>query len=170
MERFLFPETSMYQRAWRELGALKFERALDSRTCWRTDDFKAVVRCVVPDAPIHPASALWHDGMVRLLGPRMDQADATFGERIPALLDERNLGREKHWDLSSVAVEPDSQRQGTGSALVRYVVEQAEIDGCAVALVASSPESRRLYERLGFWLVGEVAVAGGPTLFPMSNA
>ena len=64
-----------------------------------------------------------------------------------------------------LCVRPDCRRQGLGSALLRWAEERIFRDSPNVFICVSSfnPGARRLYERLGFALVGtlrELLVAG----------
>lgn len=55
-----------------------------------------------------------------------------------------------------LCVRPDCRRQGFGSSLLRWAAERVFRDSPNVFICVSSfnPEARRLYERLGFELVG----------------
>lgn len=64
--------------------------------------------------------------------------------------------RPDHVYLANVALLPEFQRRGVGTALVRFVVEQATALGLPVRLqVLRSNPARAFYARLGFELVGE---------------
>ena len=53
---------------------------------------------------------------------------------------------------------PEYQNRGVGSAVIRDVLAQAQAEGLSVGLqVLKVNPARRLYERLGFSLVGETA-------------
>lgn len=68
-------------------------------------------------------------------------------------------GREERWYLSLLGIDPSIHRSGQGRQLVSYGLEQAEKEGIAAGLVASSP-AEGFYRRLGFTvdlgLIGEV--------------
>jgi GNAT superfamily N-acetyltransferase len=61
------------------------------------------------------------------------------------------------WLLSGVAVEPDRQRQGLGSALIDRVTRR----GVPCGLLTSLPENIPFYERRGFAVVSERADPDG---------
>lgn len=165
MERFEFPDERTYQQAWRELGALKFQAAVNSGTCWRTPKFSGTVRCIVPGVKYRDSRKELRDEMIRLLGePKMAILNEIFGKTIPAIFE----GRER-WDLSSVAVNPTFQNRGIGRSLVEFVVDRAKQDGSSVCLVASSEANARLYSRLGFSIARSVSVPDGPTIYPMTT-
>jgi ribosomal protein S18 acetylase RimI-like enzyme len=58
-------------------------------------------------------------------------------------------------ELSMIAVDPDVQRRGVGTALTAFALERMRGAGMAVAMVETGDDprhapARRLYERLGF--------------------
>lgn len=77
--------------------------------------------------------------------------------------DHRTLARrhpqEPHWRLSMLTVAPGAQGRGVGSTLLQHGLARAE--GLPAALEATTPGSRRLYERSGFELVELITDAGG---------
>jgi ribosomal protein S18 acetylase RimI-like enzyme len=60
---------------------------------------------------------------------------------------------EPHWYLSGLAVDPPHQRRGIGRTLVEWGCERAAAEGAPAALLTSSRENVRYYERLGFEVV-----------------
>ncbi|WP_455355991.1 GNAT family N-acetyltransferase [Streptomyces sp. SYSU K217416] len=75
---------------------------------------------------------------------------------------------EAHEYLLMIAVTPDRQGEGLGTALIAPVLERCDRDGVPAYLEASSARSRRLYERLGFEFTGTtVALPDGPPMWPM---
>ena len=57
------------------------------------------------------------------------------------------------WEIKSIAVEPQHQREGIGTALVRSVLQRAELEGCiqvVVGTAAADIGNLRFYQRLGF--------------------
>ncbi|MEV6651417.1 GNAT family N-acetyltransferase [Streptomyces sp. NPDC051219] len=75
---------------------------------------------------------------------------------------------EAHEYLLMIAVSPDRQGEGLGTALIAPVLERCDREGIPAYLEASSTRSRRLYERLGFEPTGTtVDLPDGPPMFPM---
>jgi ribosomal protein S18 acetylase RimI-like enzyme len=66
-----------------------------------------------------------------------------------------------------LGVVPDRQGQGYGSAMLHAVLDQGDHDEMPAYLEATSQENVRLYERHRFRVTGELAVAGGPSLWAM---
>jgi ribosomal protein S18 acetylase RimI-like enzyme len=99
---------------------------------------------------------------------------ATFGMHLPRAA--RLLGamewrhpREPHYYFANIGVAPELQGRGIGSALMRPTLERCDAGGLAAYLEASSERNAALYERLGFRLIRELRVAGGPPLRLMSR-
>ncbi|MEU1124676.1 GNAT family N-acetyltransferase [Streptomyces sp. NPDC005899] len=73
-----------------------------------------------------------------------------------------------HVYLLMIGVSPERQGEGIGEALVSGVLDRCDRDGVPAYLEASSERSRRLYERLGFRLLGRgVDLPDGPSMWPM---
>lgn len=89
--------------------------------------------------------------------PRAQALDALFSARHPA--------GEEHLYLHFLAVRPDYQRQGLGTALLRDRLDRA---GVPAYLESSSLRSAALYARVGFAHRETIELPeGGPTVFPM---
>lgn len=63
-----------------------------------------------------------------------------------------------HWFLMALGVDPDHQRLGFGSALVRYGLRRAEVDGVPTYLETESGSNVHFYERLGFEVLDEILI------------
>ncbi|SDN68986.1 Acetyltransferase (GNAT) family protein [Streptomyces sp. cf386] len=73
-----------------------------------------------------------------------------------------------HEYLWMIAVAPECQGQGLGTALITAVLDRCDQDGVAAYLEASNARSRKLYERLGFDLKGRpLDLPDGPRMWPM---
>lgn len=75
--------------------------------------------------------------------------------------------KEPHWYLPLMGVEPRYQRQGLGSALMKYALVACDRDMSLAYLEASSPKNLALYERHGFEVLGTIQVGSSPPVFPM---
>ena len=70
-----------------------------------------------------------------------------------------------------MAVRPDQQRKGIGSALLQHYHQRLDSAGTAAFLEASSTGARDLYRRHGYTALGEpYAVPNGALFFPMWRA
>lgn len=75
--------------------------------------------------------------------------------------------KEPHWYFTMLGIDPTHQRSGLGGLLYRYglsILDEAK--GLAFT-EATSLRAARLYERLGWQIVGEVQIGSSPPFFPM---
>lgn len=105
--------------------------------------------------------ARFMSALAELVGPdagRMAVMEDAFTAHLPS---------EPHLHLQLLAVVPEAQGRGIGSALMAEVLERADREGTAAYLEATSNRNRALYERHGFEYRGPIAIPGGPTLHAM---
>ncbi|GAA3976673.1 GNAT family N-acetyltransferase [Streptomyces plumbiresistens] len=73
-----------------------------------------------------------------------------------------------HAYLWMIGVAPEHQGEGLGTALIASVLDRCDREGLPAYLEASNARSRKLYERLGFELVGApLDLPDGPQMWPM---
>ncbi len=72
-----------------------------------------------------------------------------------------------HYYLAFVAVRPDRQGGGLGSALVRHGLDRCDAEVRPAYLEATSERNRGFSERLGFQVRAEIALPDGPLLWAM---
>jgi GNAT superfamily N-acetyltransferase len=89
---------------------------------------------------------------------RLSEIDRLLAEQHP---------EEPCWYLQFAGVDPAFQGRGIGSALMAPVLQHCDDVGLPAYLDATSPRNRRLYERHGFEVVGEIQLPGGPPLWSM---
>lgn len=112
--------------------------------------------------------ALSEDDGERFAGALAELAGPDAGRMLEtvALLDEHHPAG-PHEYLWFLGVVPQAQGTGIGSALMAPVLERADRAGVPAYLEATSARSKTLYERHGFVATAPIAVAGGPSLWPM---
>ncbi|WP_055702916.1 GNAT family N-acetyltransferase [Streptomyces silaceus] len=89
-------------------------------------------------------------------------------ELIGRLTDAIHPTDRPHQYLHLVAVHPDRQGEGLGTALVGAVLERCDREGLHAYLEASNERSRDLYARLGFSFMGTALdLPDGPRMWPM---
>jgi len=71
------------------------------------------------------------------------------------------------WYLPLIGVDPTSQGQGYGSALLRYALEHVDRTSAPAYLESSNPRNVPLYERHGFEVLGSIQAGSSPTIVPM---
>ena len=75
----------------------------------------------------------------------------------------RHHPEEAHWHLGPVAVRPDLQRRGIGTALMGRFLDSVDADGLPAYLETDRPENVRWYGRFGFQVHHRIEVDGVPT-------
>ena len=138
----------------------------------------ALAAGVVHTTPGRDAAALWlpvgkeppapPDGyaaaLAKVTGPYVDRFVA-----FDAALDSRHPAGMAHHHLAILAVRPDQQGRGTGTALLAAYHHQLDSHIARPAyLEASSQRTRQVYLRHGYADLGPpIALPGGPPMFPM---
>jgi ribosomal protein S18 acetylase RimI-like enzyme len=75
---------------------------------------------------------------------------------------------EAHWYLATLGTDPDRQRSGVGSALLRAVLDNVDTEGLPAYLESSKETNLSFYGQHGFEVTGEIRTPrGGPTLWLM---
>jgi ribosomal protein S18 acetylase RimI-like enzyme len=160
--RWIYPDAAQYQTAFPRIIEAFGGKAFDAGTAYSFEQPVAV--------------ALW-------LGPGIQPDSEAMGQIIgdtvePRILDD--LGEfaaqqaamhphEPHWYLPLIGVDPAHQGNGLGSALMSHALAISDKAGLPAYLEATSDRSRRLYERHGFEVVGEVQYGSSPPMWPMRH-
>jgi ribosomal protein S18 acetylase RimI-like enzyme len=101
-------------------------------------------------------------GLVRFLGRRT--ASILGGlERMGA----RHPHNPPHWYLFILGTEPTAQGRGQGSALLSHMLARLDADQMPTYLESSNERNLAWYGRHGFEVTNEVAIPGGPPIWPM---
>ena len=100
--------------------------------------------------------------LIRFLGLRTASVLAGLDR-----MEERHPRDPSHWYLFILGTEPAAQGQGLGSALLAQVLARVDAEGMPVYLESSSERNLALYGRHGFEVTSEVAIPGGPRIWPM---
>jgi GNAT superfamily N-acetyltransferase len=75
--------------------------------------------------------------------------------------------REDHWYLALLGTGPLHQGQGVGSALLQPVLRRCDALQLPAFLESSKQSNIPFYERHGFQVTCELAIPGGPRVWPM---
>jgi ribosomal protein S18 acetylase RimI-like enzyme len=76
--------------------------------------------------------------------------------------------QDPHWYLATLGTDPERQRTGVGSALLRSVLDLVDSEGLPAYLESSKESNLAFYGRHGFEVTGEIRTPrGGPTLWLM---
>ncbi|HLN43140.1 MAG TPA: GNAT family N-acetyltransferase [Acidimicrobiales bacterium] len=97
---------------------------------------------------------------------------AAFGLNVPRALRvlsaiERQHPRTPHWYLAVLGTDPIHQGKGIGSALLAPILERCDRDGTGAYLESSKESNIAFYRRHRFEVTGEIALPGGPKVWPM---
>jgi GNAT superfamily N-acetyltransferase len=82
-------------------------------------------------------------------------------------MEERHPQDPSHWYLFILGAEQAAQGRGLGSALLAHMLARVDADGMPVYLESSNERNLALYGRHGFEVTSEVAIPGGPRIWPM---
>jgi GNAT superfamily N-acetyltransferase len=137
----------------------------------------ALARGVVHTTPGRTAAALWLPIGTRLPAPdpeyifRLAAATSPWTDRFHLFdkaLERHHPAGTPHHHLAILAVHPESQGQGTGTALLHAHHATLDAAGIPAYLEASDQSTRRLYLARGYQDHGlPIHLAGGPLMYPM---
>lgn len=158
---WLVPEPEDRQRVPYAHFRLLVDHALDHGHILITENRCAAAVWLPRDQPL-PEIPDYDRQLRSACGPyteRFQELDAAFAKHHPS---------EPHHHLALLAVEPEFQGVGTGTALLDRYHARLDRDRMPAYLEASGPNSRRLYLRHGYTDHGDrIELPDRPTLWPM---
>lgn len=83
----------------------------------------------------------------------------SYGEHDEEYFDPADEDPDERWGIAEIAVAPEFQRRGGGTALIRWGQEHVRSEGVPITL-ASTEAGRRLYTSVGFRVCGHSQWAG----------
>jgi ribosomal protein S18 acetylase RimI-like enzyme len=158
--RWLLSDPAAYSTTFPQIVRIHAQRVVRHGSSHRSTDFRGASLWYPP--AVHPDSAA--------IGAVFSQAvDDVRLEQVRSLLVEMDSFHpgEPHMYLRMIGVDPALQGRGYGSELVAAGLVECDRRGLLAYLEATSPGSRRLYERHGFAVTGELQVADSPPIWPM---
>lgn len=158
--RWLYPTSHDYLKHFPEFLRLFAGEAFDHGTAKYVRDFSGAALWLPPD--VHPDDKALAE-FIRDTVPedRQGPALAAF-EKL-----EEYHPTEPHWHFAAIGVDPNKQRKGSGSALVKQALDTCDEQGIPVYLEASNTNSASLANRYGFERVGTVDESTMPPFIPM---
>jgi len=160
VSRWALPESHQYLTYFPQIVQRMGGAAFKHGSAYCTDDFLGASLWLPPG--VHPDQEGVGEVAERAVAPA--EQEKVFGFREQRA---EYHPTEPHWYLPFIGVDPVMQGAGYGSALLKYALVFADRDKLPAYLEATSPASRRLYERHGFEAIGEVQAGDSPTLWPM---
>lgn len=158
--RWMFPRPEQYLSAFQLVLRYFAGAAFDSQTAYRTVDFSGAALWLPPG--VSPDEA----GLGQVLESHVD---AAAQEQVFAVMEQVGAGHPEaaHWYLPAMGVDPRSQGQGHGAALLSRSLSACD-ETCRLAyLESTNPTNIPFYERQGFEVIGEIQVGGSPVLTRM---
>jgi GNAT superfamily N-acetyltransferase len=163
--RWLIPDPAARRQVFPRYFRIFLDHALAAGVVLTTAD-RAAAALWLPISQDGPAPPAGYDDQLagatgRWVG-RFQEFDAAMAARHPAGI--------AHHYLALLAVRPDRQSQGTGTALLRAYHHYLDHDiGAPAYLEASGPRTRRLYMRHGYADHGRqpFQLPDGPAMYPM---
>lgn len=122
----------------------------------------------------HRAAAVWLDYSSPVPEPadydrRLFDACGAHTPRFAALdvAFEENHPRTAHHHLAFMAVLPEYQERGLGSALLTCHHENLDTSGTPAYLEAANLRAARMYGKWGYRIISRIDLPGGPSMWPM---
>lgn len=166
VSQWLIPDPDARRRVFPAYWRIFVEHAMDTGTVHTTPD-RAAVALWLPVGTDGPRTPRDYDARLQAAtGPwvaRFAILDDAFGERHPVGV--------PHSHLAVLAVQPDRQRKGIGTALLQARHTVLDGSGTAAYLEASGADTRDLYLRHGYVETGApIRLPDGPAMHPMVRA
>jgi GNAT superfamily N-acetyltransferase len=163
--QWLIPDQAARRAAFPGYFGLYVEHALADGLAHTTPDRAAVALWLPGTGPTEPPAG-YTQRLAALTGPHL----ATF-QTFDQTLDRHHPAGVFHHHLAILAVRPDRQGQGIGTALLHAHHATLDQDGIPAYLEASSQRSRALYLRHGYTSHGRQPIHlphdGPPLMWPM---
>lgn len=162
---WLYPDPDQRRMSLTATFDLMLRAGLERGLVRCTDDHRAVAIWTAPGDDLLDDTVL--DDWVQLL--RRDAPDRVEAALAAMSACASHAPTEPHWVLHLVVVHADHQGCGLGTALLRSTLGDVDATGAPAYLESSNAQNVRAYQRLGFAVVGEVTIAGGPIMRPMAR-
>lgn len=158
--RWAWPDPLIFIKTFMPLVTLFGGKAFEHGSAYVIGDFCGVAHWLPPG--VHPDDEPIGDLFAQnMTEPRLGELLHLF-EQMAAFHPE-----EPHWYLPLIGVDPVVQGRGYGSQLMQHALAVCDRDHQPAYLEATSLTSRRLYERHGFRVLGEIRSGNSPPMFPM---
>lgn len=158
--RWMFPDPQQYRTHFPELMRHFAGGAFGAGTAHEASGYRAVALWLPPG--VHSDE----EALGEFAGRAIDEArqPELFGllEQVGAI-----HPTEPHWYLPVIGVDPVSQGQGLGSALLAHALAECDAQHLPAYLESSNPRNNPLYERHGFEVMEVLQLGDSPQVWPM---
>lgn len=158
-----YPDEDVRRRRLHRFFALTWRVAAEHDACDLATNGEAAAIWLPPDR--------WRIPRYKMLlnAPRMVRA---YGIALPRVLDclkrmEVVHPTEPHWYLMTLGTDPAHQGQGHAQSLLQPRLAHCDASNVPAYLESGSANNIPFYSKLGFEVLSEVAIPGGPSFWPM---
>jgi ribosomal protein S18 acetylase RimI-like enzyme len=141
-------------------------RAIPFSEVWMADEASVCAAWLPPDAPASPGGLLEQISLLPMFIRLCGFSRLLRGQAMADAM-EKNHPHARHYYLAFIAVAPQFQGMGLGSALMQATLKSVDASGVRAYLDNSNPKNTRLYERCGFVTQKNIAPAAAPPLVGM---
>ncbi|HEY1638718.1 MAG TPA: GNAT family N-acetyltransferase [Rhizomicrobium sp.] len=141
-------------------------RAIPFSEVWMADDASVCAVWLPPDVPASPGGLLEQISFLPMFIRLCGLSRLLRGQAMADAM-EKNHPPARHYYLAFIAVAPQFQGMGLGSALMQATLKSVDASGVPAYLENSNPKNTRLYERCGFITQKNIAPAAAPPLVAM---
>jgi GNAT superfamily N-acetyltransferase len=164
VSRWLIPDPADRHRVFPDYFRLSVEHALADGIVCTTPGQDAVALWLPASETPAPPPEDYDERLAAITGPWIDRF-RTFDQALEV----RHPAGFAHHHLAMLAVRPDRQGQGIGSALLRAHHAALDHDGIPAYLEASDLRTRRLYRAHGYADCGAPLTFPGAVMYPMAR-
>ena len=158
--RWVYPDAHQYMSSFPRIVEAFGGRAFDHGSAHAVTELTAVALWLPPG--VEPDGEAMGEIMEETVSEHLMEDLLGFADKQSAL-----HPHEPHWYLPLIGVDPAYQGRGLGSALLSHAAAMADEAGLPAYLEATNLNNRRLYERHGFEVVGEIQYGSSPTMYGM---
>jgi ribosomal protein S18 acetylase RimI-like enzyme len=158
--RWIWPEEAVYDRYFGPFVEAFAGAAFEHGSAYASDDGGGAALWLPPGVA-SDGEALGSLALESIPPGAQEEAFAFLGQQ------EAQHPHEPHWYLPLIGVEPASQGNGYGSALLEHALAIVDRDRLPAYLEATTERNRALYARFGFEVVGEIQYGSSPAMWPM---
>ena len=161
---FLLKDAASRPAKMPKLFKLLFKLGLPHGACDVTTGFEAVALWRPPNAWHIPPYQYVTNGAAFI-----DVFGLGGGLQVMGAMDyiEKRHPHEPHWYLQAIGTDPAKQGKGYGGVVIRRQLAIADAAGTPAYLESSKDTNIPIYQSFGFEVTGEIAIPGGPTIWPM---